>query len=69
MNAANYIDVLGLGSVTVDFVGTIDKWPAEGVKQLLESFSIHDGGLVGTALVAVSRLGGRADLYSKSKYK
>jgi sulfofructose kinase len=60
MNAANYIDVLGLGSVTVDFVGTIDKWPAEGSKQPMKNFSIHDGGLVGTALVAVSRLGGRA---------
>ncbi|MHB9071375.1 MAG: PfkB family carbohydrate kinase [Sedimentisphaerales bacterium] len=65
MNMANYIDVLGLGSVTVDFVGTIDKWPAEGSKQPLESFSIHDGGLVGTALVAVSRLGGRAAFAGK----
>jgi sulfofructose kinase len=65
MNASNYSDVLGLGSVTVDFVGTIDKWPAEGAKQPLESLSIHDGGLVGTALVAVSRLGGHAAFAGK----
>lgn len=58
-------DVLGLGSVTVDFVGTIEKWPAEGGKQPLESLSIHDGGLVGTALVAVSRLGGHAAFAGK----
>ena len=65
MNKANYIDVLGLGSVTVDFVGTINKWPAEGGKQPLESLSIHDGGLIGTALVAVSRLGGHATFAGK----
>jgi sulfofructose kinase len=53
-------DVLGLDSVTVDFVGTIERWPAEGAKQPLEKFAIHDGGLVGTALIAVARLGGRA---------
>jgi len=65
MSANNYIDVLGLGSVTVDFVGTVTQWPAEGLKQPLESLSIHDGGLVGTALVAVSRLGGRAAFAGK----
>ena len=65
MNTVNYIDVLGLGSVTVDFVGTIDKWPAEGAKQPLEGLSIHDGGLIGTALVAVSRLGGCAAFAGK----
>ena len=54
------IDVLGLGAVTVDFVGTVDSWPVEGAKQVLNDLTIHEGGLVGTALVAVSRLGGRA---------
>jgi sulfofructose kinase len=65
MSAINYVDVLGLGAVTVDFVGTIDKWPAEGAKQPLESFSIHDGGLIGTALTAVARLGGKAAFAGK----
>jgi sulfofructose kinase len=65
MNATNQIDVLGLGSVTVDFVGAVDKWPAEGAKLPLNALSIHDGGLVGTALVAVSRLGGHAAFAGK----
>ena len=54
------IDVFGLGAVTVDFVGTVGSWPCEGAKQPLEDLSIHDGGLVGTALSAVARLGGKA---------
>ena len=53
------IDVLGLGSVTVDFVGTVKAWPGKGVKNMLDSFAICDGGLVGTALVASARLGGK----------
>jgi sulfofructose kinase len=59
------IDVLGLGSVTVDFVGTANAWPGKGVKQMLDSFMICDGGLVGTALVAAARLGGKAAFAGK----
>ena len=58
-------DVLGLGSITVDFVGTVKSWPQEGDKRPLETFGIHDGGLVGTALVAFARLGGRAAFAGK----
>lgn len=65
MSANKSIDVLGLGSVTVDFVGTVDQWPAEGSKLPLNTLSIHDGGLVGTALTAVARLGGRAAFAGK----
>jgi sugar/nucleoside kinase (ribokinase family) len=56
----NSIDVLGIGAVSVDFFGKVDRWPAAGEKQRMEGFSIQDGGLVGTALVAVARLGGTA---------
>ena len=65
MEHGKHIDVLGLGSVTVDFVGNIRGWPEKGVKKPLESFAICDGGLVGTALVAVSRLGGNAAFAGK----
>ena len=58
-------DVIGLGSVTVDFVAVVKNWPAEGQKQPLESLSIHDGGLVGTALVAAARLGGNTGFIGK----
>lgn len=59
------IDVLGLGSVTVDFVGTVKAWPGRGVKRMLDSFVICDGGLVGTALVAAARLGGKVAFAGK----
>jgi sulfofructose kinase len=57
---SSIIDVLGLGAVTVDCVGTVPAWPEAGVKTMLERFTICDGGLIGTALAAVARLGGRA---------
>jgi sugar/nucleoside kinase (ribokinase family) len=59
------IDVLGLGAVTVDFVGTVEAWPGGGVKRMLDRLTICDGGLVGTALVAVARLGGKAAFAGK----
>ncbi len=59
------IDVLGLGSVTVDFVGTVKAWPDRGAKRMLDSFTICDGGLVGTALVAAARLGGKVAFAGK----
>ncbi|MEN6424275.1 MAG: PfkB family carbohydrate kinase [Phycisphaerales bacterium] len=65
MGTGDAIDVLGLGSVTVDFVGTVEAWPGRGVKTMLDRFTICDGGLVGTALVAVSRLGGKAAFAGK----
>jgi sulfofructose kinase len=68
MSNKHYFDVLGLGSVTVDFVGKVKSWPAEGTKLPLQSFSIHDGGLVATALVAVARLGGGACFAGKLGY-
>ena len=59
------IDVLGLGSVTVDFVGTLKTWPGRGAKEMLDSLTICDGGLVGTALVAAARLGGKITFAGK----
>jgi sugar/nucleoside kinase (ribokinase family) len=53
-------DVLGIGAVSVDFFGTTQRWPAAGEKERMHSFSVQDGGLVGTALVAVCKLGGQA---------
>ena len=51
--------------MTVDFVGTVEAWPDKGVKKMLDSFTICDGGLVGTALVASARLGGKAAFAGK----
>ena len=65
MKSQAHIDVLGIGSVTVDFVGTVKTWPGKGVKMMLDHFSVCDGGLVGTALVATARLGGKAAFAGK----
>jgi len=65
MKSQVHIDVLGLGSVTVDFVGTVKTWPNKGVKMMLDSFSVCDGGLVGTAMAAIARLGGKAAFAGK----
>jgi sugar/nucleoside kinase (ribokinase family) len=65
MSFEKNIDVLGLGAVAVDFVGTVDLWPAEGTKLPLKGLSLCDGGLAGTALAAVARLGGKASFVGK----
>ncbi|MFZ0430022.1 MAG: PfkB family carbohydrate kinase [Acidobacteriota bacterium] len=53
-------DVVGIGSVSVDIAGAIPFWPQPGTKLKLENLDLCDGGLIGTALVTVSRLGGKA---------
>jgi sulfofructose kinase len=54
------IDVLGVGAVSVDFVGLLENWPEPGVKTEVPGLALTGGGLVGTALTAVGRLGGSA---------
>jgi sugar/nucleoside kinase (ribokinase family) len=57
-----YYDVFGIGAISVDLIGKTGYWPGTGTKIQLEEFDIHDGGLTGTALVTVARLGGRAGI-------
>lgn len=53
------IDVIGLGSSTMDVLTLVEHFPKEREVQQALSTVIHGGGPVATALVAVSRLGGR----------
>lgn len=53
-------DVTGIGSISIDFIGTAEAWPPPGGKVPLSSFSVQGGGVIATALSAVSRLGGSA---------
>ncbi len=53
-------DVFGIGAIAIDFIGTVNGWPAPGSKNKLNSISIEGGGLTATALTAVARLGGKA---------
>ncbi len=61
-------DVFGLGAITVDIVGSAPFWPVSGEKVKLLEFEIHDGGLTGTALATVAKLGGRAAIGAKLGY-
>ena len=54
------IDVLGVGVIAVDVLMQTPHLPREGHKTYASSAAMQGGGLVATALVAVSRLGGRA---------
>jgi len=59
------VDVLGFGTATLDYVANVETWPAEGIKGPITGLSVHGGGLVGTALVTVTRLGGTASFVAK----
>ena len=53
-------DVLGLGAVAIDDLLYVDAYPPADDKTPVRSRRRQFGGLAGTALVAVARLGGRA---------
>jgi sulfofructose kinase len=53
-------DVLGLGAVAVDDLVYVDHYPAPDSKQRIHHQKRQGGGLAGTSLVAVARLGGSA---------
>jgi len=54
------IDVLGVGAVSVDDFVTVDNFPRQNTKVQADAIFRQPGGLSGTALVAVARMGGRA---------
>jgi len=64
----NTYDVFGLGAITVDLIGSAPFWPVSGEKVKLLDFEIHDGGLTGTALATVSKLGGKAAICAQLGY-
>jgi sulfofructose kinase len=53
-------DVLGLGAVAVDDLVYVDHYPAVDTKEPIREWARQGGGLAGTALVTVARLGMRA---------
>ena len=53
-------DVLGLGAVAVDDLIYVDRYPPPDTKVPVLASQRRGGGLAGTALVTVARLGGRA---------
>lgn len=61
-------DVLGLGAISIDLTGMVKSWPEKGFKTRLDEFSIHDGGLTGTALVTAARLGAKVGIAARLGY-
>src|ERR1041385_4636703 len=54
---ARSIDVLGIGSVTIDDFLFVESYPPADVKTPIQGRHRQIGGLIATALVAASRLG------------
>ncbi len=52
-------DVVGLGAAVVDLLALVPRFPERDSKQAVMEMSRQGGGLVGTALVALARLGAR----------
>jgi len=50
-------DVYGLGQCALDYIGTVDAYPAPDVKCEMAALLIQGGGPVATALVALARWG------------
>jgi sulfofructose kinase len=65
MHAEPSFDVISVGGVCWDILGTVAHYPALDEKTQLEAFLQQGGGLAATAIVAVARLGGRASLWGK----
>jgi sugar/nucleoside kinase (ribokinase family) len=53
-------DVLGLGQISIDHVGTVDGLPPLGGKAGLLAYDVLPGGQIATAVLAAARLGLRA---------
>lgn len=56
-------DVLGIGCNSIDFLCLLDGPPVEDEKIEVSRIEMQGGGNIGTALVAVSKLGGKAGYY------
>jgi len=50
-------DVVGVGCVAVDYLGIVPRFPKPDEKLWMEQFTRQGGGMVGTALVTLARLG------------
>lgn len=50
-------DLLGLGQISIDFVGTVDGLPPLGGKAAMLAYEVLPGGQIATAALAAARLG------------
>jgi len=59
------IDVVGVGSVVLDFLVVLPEYPAPNSKNEMQDFSQQAGGNIATALVTLTRLGASAAYLGK----
>lgn len=57
--------IIGIGRPTVEFLGTMHRYPDKGEKAELRQFSIQGGGTVATALAALAGWGHPTELVAK----
>jgi sulfofructose kinase len=53
------LDVIGLGASTVDLITLVDHFPTKRENQQALALTVEGGGPVATAMVTISRLGGK----------
>jgi len=58
-------DVIGIGSCSVDLLGIVPSFPKPDTKNKMIRFIQQGGGLVGTALVTLARLGAKVSFVGK----
>ncbi len=59
------VNVIGMGRMSIDFIGRMDGFPEPDSKKKLSEFDVQGGGPAATAMVAVQRLGMQTALISK----
>jgi sulfofructose kinase len=65
MSGDKSFDVIAVGGVCWDVLGTVTRYPALDEKEVLDELVEQGGGLAGTAAVAVARLGGKAAIWGR----
>lgn len=58
-------DAVGVGSCAIDYIGLADGYPSPDTKNQLKGIQTDGGGPVGTAIVALARLGARVSYLGK----
>lgn len=58
-------DAIGLGSVCVDYLFVLRRYPEIGEKVVIQQYSKQGGGIIGTSMVAMARLGAKVSYIGK----
>jgi len=59
------VDVAGVGTAVIDYIGVVDHYPAADTQIELQHFSKQPGGNAATAMVTLARLGASASFIGK----